>query len=231
MASTAALQAIAADLNERQRSYLLAAYIEDQRREAGNRGPGGLPAREYRWIEYGPVGAKWLDNPGAFLLRRELERAGLVSQGTGSTWSALVERGLLTTKRAHTGFYDARTGRSILSLLVRLTTDGRKVARIIKGEPLTKPKPVKTLSLSALRLIAYGQAHPQDSFDVHAPWGMCPLDYLTSLGICRGLIKRGLLAGDPPHNLRITPEGMALDVTKEVNWKPAPPPRHHWMDM
>lgn len=190
-----------------------------------------MPASEYRWIEYGPVGAKWLDNPGAFLLHRELERAGLVNQGTGATWSALVERGLLITRHTHTGFADARTGQPILSLLVRLTTDGRKVARVIKGEPLTKPKQVKPLSLSALRLIAYGQAHPQDTFDVHAPWGICPLNYLASLGICLGLIKRGLLAGDPPHSLKITTEGMALDVTKEPNQKPAPPPRRHWMDM
>jgi hypothetical protein len=225
MASAAALQRIAADLNARQRAYLLAAYDEDQRREARNRGPGGRPAGEYRWIEYGPVGAKWLDNPGAFLLRHGLERAGLVSRGTGATWAALEERGLLTTTHTHTGFCDATTGRPIVSLLVRLTTDGRKTARILKGEPLTRPKQVKPLSLSALRLIAYGQAHPEDSFDVHAPWGICPLDYLTALGICRGLIKRGLLAGDAPHRLMITDDGLMLDVTKEPNWRPSPPPR------
>ncbi|MDA8232824.1 MAG: hypothetical protein M0006_15950 [Magnetospirillum sp.] len=51
MASTAALQAIATGLNERQRTYLLAVYVEDQRREAAARGPGALPASEWRWIE------------------------------------------------------------------------------------------------------------------------------------------------------------------------------------
>ena len=223
MTSSTSLQTIVAGLNERQRTYLLAAYLEDQRREAANVGPGRLPASKYRWIEYGPIGARWLDNSGIPALRRDLERAGLINQGTGATWSALADRGLLISRRAQTGFRDARSGRAILSLLVRLTSNGRKVARLINGEPLTKPKQVKPLSLSALRLIAYGQAHPHDSFDIHAPWGICPLDFLTMLGICRGLIKRGLLAGDPPHDLEITNEGMALDVTEEANWKPARP--------
>jgi hypothetical protein len=109
-----------------------------------------------------------------------------------------------------------------MSLMLRMTTDGRKVARILKGEPLTKPKVDKPLSLSALRLIAYGQANPNEVFDNHAPWGMCPIDYLTILGICRGLIKRGLLAGEAPHAMRITDTGMTLDVTSQPNWKPAP---------
>ncbi len=41
MASLAPLQAIAVGLDERQRACLLAAYVQDQRREAGNRSPGG----------------------------------------------------------------------------------------------------------------------------------------------------------------------------------------------
>ncbi|GAA0256111.1 hypothetical protein GCM10008965_25910 [Methylorubrum aminovorans] len=41
MAGAAALEAIASGLNERQRAYLLAAYVEDQTREARQRGPGG----------------------------------------------------------------------------------------------------------------------------------------------------------------------------------------------
>jgi hypothetical protein len=219
------LQAIADALNERQRAYLLAVYAEDQRREAAQRGPGGPSASEWRWIEYGPVGAKFLDNPGAFLLRRVLDQDGLVDQGTGATWSALIGRKMIKDTKARTGFADARSGRPILSLLLQMTTDGRKVARILKGEPLTKPKVVKPLSLSALRLIAYGQENPGETFDVHAPWGMCPLDWLTAIAICRGLVGRGLLAGDPPHAMKITAAGAAIDVTKEPNWKPARPGR------
>ncbi|MEW5729313.1 MAG: hypothetical protein AB1918_15905 [Pseudomonadota bacterium] len=225
MASQTALQEIAAALNERQRAYLLAVYAEDQAREAAQRGPGGLPASRWRWIEYGPIGAKWLDGTAAWLLRRELERQGLVSQGTGATWAALVERGLVKTKQADTGIIDQHR-RRILSLMIQMTTDGRKVARLVKGEPMTKPKAgAKPLSLSALRLIAYGQEHPTERFDYHAPWGMCPLDYLAALGICRGLIKRGLLGGEAPHDMRITDDGKAFDVTAEPNWKPLRRPR------
>ncbi|WP_430912183.1 hypothetical protein [Methylobacterium sp. sgz302541] len=222
MASLAHLQGVAAMLNERQRSYLLAAYDEDQTREATHCGPGGPPAGRWRWIEYGPVGAKWLDGPGSRLLRAKLAESGMVSQGTGATWAALAERGLLTTRYEHTGLIDTRSRRAIRSLMVRLTTDGRKVARLLRGEPLTRPrsKEPKPLSLSALRLVAYGQQHPGEAFDFHAPWGVCPLDYLVVLGICRGLVKRGLLAGDPPTRLRITEAGSVLDVTQEPNWKP-----------
>ena len=222
MAGAAALEVIASGLNERQRAYLLATYDEDQAREARNSGPGGPPARRWRWIEYGPVGHKWLDGSGSHLLRTKLAESGLVSQGTGATWATLVERGLLTTQYEHTGLIDRRSRRPIRSLMVRLTTDGRKVARLLRGEPPTRPrsKEHQPLSLSALRLVAYGQQHPEEAFDFHAPWGVCPLDYLVVLGICRGLVKRGLLAGDPPTRLRITEAGSVLDVTQEPNWKP-----------
>jgi len=127
----------------------------------------------------------------------------------------LAERGLLSTSYAHTGLIDTRSRWPIRSLTVRLTTDGRKVARLLRGEPPTRPrsKEPKPLSLSALRMVAYGQQHPKETFDFHAPWGICPLDYLVALGICRGLVKRGLLDGDPPTHLRITPAGLTLDVS------------------
>lgn len=82
MASAAALEALATGLNERQRAYLLAAYDEDQAREGRNRGLGGPPARRWRWIEYGPVGHRWLDAHQDRLLRVMMSKAGLViSQG------------------------------------------------------------------------------------------------------------------------------------------------------
>jgi hypothetical protein len=45
------------------------------------------------------------------------------------------------------------------------------------------------------------------------------------LGIARGLIRRGLLAGEAPHSLRITEAGMKVDVVSEPNWKPMRVPR------
>jgi hypothetical protein len=102
---------------------------EDQRREALNRGPGAQPASVWRWTEYGPVGARWLDNG---LLRRQLEKDDLVDRGSGATWSALAERSLLRTCHRWTGLVDARSLQRIVSVFIRLTTRGRKAARLIK---------------------------------------------------------------------------------------------------
>jgi len=222
VATTSALVTVAEGLNERQRTYLLVAYERDQLRAASNQGPRSRPASEWRWIEYGAIGARQMDARGAGLLRETLEEAGFVDQGSGATWAALEERSLLTTKRANTGLIDARSRRPILSLMIRLTTDGRKVARVLRGEPLTRSgrDPGKPLSLSALRLLDYGQRHPGQEFDFHAPWGTCPLEYLAAIGICRGLVTRGLLSGEAPFNMTITPEGQALDVTQQPAWKP-----------
>ncbi|MEN3213996.1 hypothetical protein PUR23_28865 [Methylorubrum populi] len=129
----------------------------------------------------------------------------------------MVERSLLTTQYEHIGLIDRRSRRPIQSLMVRLTTDGRKMARLLRDEPLTrsKRKEVKPLSLSALRLVAYGQQHPEEAFDFHAPWGVCPLDYLVTPGTCRGLVKCRLLGGDPPTRL----------LRKALQASPSPLPR------
>lgn len=132
----------------------------------------------------------------------------------------------MTTAYEHTGLIDRRSRRAIQSLMVRLTTDGRKVARLLRGESLTRPKSKETkpLSLTALRLIAYGQQHPEEVFNYHALWGVYPTNYLVMLAISRGLVKRGLLTGDLKSGLKIAPAGAALDVTKEPKWKPYPKP-------
>lgn len=211
----------AAALTERQGAYLLAVYEEDQIREAARRGPRTLSANHWRWIEYGPIGAKWSDRWSATPLRRELDAAGLVDLETGATWLALVARGLVETKHAHTRFADVPGSRPTLSLLVQMTAGGRQVARAIKGDP-TATKPGKALSLSALRLIAFGQSHPDREFEWLSPWegALRAPDYLMMLAVARDLIKRGLLAGEAPHGLRIADAGKVFDVTKEPNWRP-----------
>ncbi len=214
------------DLNERQRAYLLAAYCEDQRREESNRYPGGPPAREWRWIEYGPVGAKYLDG-GRFLLRQELLRNGVpIDAGTGATWSSLSTRRLIETRYENTGL--ERAGRPIVSLLVRLTRAGRIAARALRGDPPRRPREVKPLCLSALRLIAYGQQHPSSKFEWRSPWderGFQYPNFQMMLGVARGLIKRGLLAGEAPCDLHITDVGLSFDVTAEPEWRPMREPR------
>lgn len=133
MASTGQLLNTSEALNERQRSYLLTVYAEDQLREIANKGrPGAPPASRWRWIEFGPVGGEFTDNPAVYLLRRPLEHAGLIDQKTVATWNTLAGHGLMLFRHAHTGFTDVGSGRPVLSLMVRMTTDGRKVARLIK---------------------------------------------------------------------------------------------------
>ncbi len=92
------------DLNERQRAYLEAVYRADQneeafQRSAWRRGWERRPADEWRWLlyhhEFSPIRAKLL-------------RLGLVDKGTGSTFAALEERGLLLTRHAR-----ERVGRGI----------------------------------------------------------------------------------------------------------------------
>jgi len=208
------LSEVAAALNERQRLYLLVAYDEDQYQEEVHRRPGLSPASVWRWMEYGPVGGRRLLGDGP--LRESLQRRKLVDAGSGSTWASLAERGLILQQ------YRPTPLPRISSLFIRMTRDGRKAARILKGLSIKKPKDaIKPLSLTALRLLHYGQRHPNTSFDYMQPWaerfGMP--DFLLVMGAARGLIKRGMLSGDG-RTLQITPSGIAVDVAAEPNWRP-----------
>lgn len=213
------IAAVTNGLNERQRAYLLVAYDEDQYQEEAHRRPGLSPPSVWRWMEYGPVGGRKLFGSGP--LRDTLQRLKLIDAGAGSTWAALAERGLILLQ------YRATPLPRMSSLFVRMTTDGRKAARILKGLPMRKPQAhAKPLSLTALRLLHYGQQHPTTAFDYLQPWadrfGMPEL--LVVLGAARGLIKRGLLSGDG-RTLRITHGGLVVDVTNEPNWRPFRPAR------
>lgn len=218
--AAARLAAIAAHMNARQRAYLLAVYDIDQAREAANRGPDAAPASVWRWIEYGPDALR--DFFGDRELRAALQAQGLVDSGSGATWSALASHGLIERKHRDTPLHLRKWDRTLQILFVRMTSDGRKVARLVRGEPATRPRAPKALSLTALRLVAYGQAHPGTTFDWQVPWAESywQPDYMMAHGVCQGLIKRGLLAGTVPNQLRITPAGQLLDVTAEPNWKP-----------
>jgi len=156
------------------------------------------------------------------LLRGVLDSVGLVDPGTGATWSTLVERGLIQRRHVQTGFPDGRSRQSIASLMLRMTPDGRKVARLLKDEPLTKLKPAKQLTLSALRPIAYGQAHPDVLFGWSAPWDHTSFlpNFLITQSVARSLVKQCLLTGETPDHLRITETGKALDVMQEPAWRP-----------
>lgn len=207
------LAQVAAALNERQRSYLLVAYAEDQRQQERHRGFGAAPARKWRWMEYGPDKAILLHKPDG-ALRAQLRKLGLVDSGSGSTWRSLVDRGLVELE------WRPGITRRVSSLFVQMTREGRAVARALRGEvPRAKPA-AGALSLTALRLIAHGQQHPGKEFEIQAPWPWgYPGDFMMLRMVARSLIKKGLCAGDDV-SLRITPEGLKLDVAAQGSWVP-----------
>ena len=152
-------QAPETPLNDRQRAYLLALYHADQaaeRYEARAFGDGRArrPASEWRWQRYGTSveGDK-------SALKAELLTSGLVDQGTGSTWAALVDRGLaiseIRMERVPTplGIANER------ALWVQLTPKGRKLARSLTGETR---KPAGVLSEYSWRALAAAWAAGDD---------------------------------------------------------------------
>lgn len=136
-------------LNDRQRAYLLETYTLDQqaeRRERGawGRGARARPADVWRWIPY----------TGATELKRRLSTRGMVDPGTGATFEALEQRGLVQCKHE-------RGALGELALLVRVTTRGRQAARAGTGEHRPARQPAGTLQEWQWRALARAYAaHP-----------------------------------------------------------------------
>ena len=142
-------------LNDRQRTYLRALYECDQAKEAERRERAArgyifdrTPASEWRWMMYGPVAP-----PAA--LYTTLSRAGLVDQGTGSTWQALEDRGLCKCRYP-------RDPLGVELLEVQITPAGRKLIRAASGEQRPKAPPKGQLRerqwAALVRLHAAGEA-------------------------------------------------------------------------
>jgi hypothetical protein len=141
-----------AELNERQRTYLRTLYECDQATEEGRRMRAArgfydfTPASEWRWQMYGPADSA---------LYMRLHAAGLVDPGTGSTWQALEDRGLVRCR-----YVPDALGVQLLE--VQITPLGRKVVRAATGEQRQKPPPkgqLRERQWAALaRLYAAGDA-------------------------------------------------------------------------
>jgi hypothetical protein len=115
-------------LNARQRAYLTAIFDVDQPVEADMRSMPFSPfqhrpkASEWRWLEYSdPIP---LINKPASRLYDAIQQASKIDQGTGSTFSALADRGLIDVA---TRGIDGYTH-------IRMTTAGRKLARSLTRE-------------------------------------------------------------------------------------------------
>ncbi len=133
-------------LNDRQRLYLLAAYqldqqIELQRRRNFARGlvdDARTPAAEWRAMPYGRWQHK-LGQPPTPL--REALDPKLISPGTGSTWKALAERGLVEVDERTIQFPGMLLREQYELPHVSLTRAGRKLARELLGEVRESAKP------------------------------------------------------------------------------------------
>lgn len=143
------------DLNERQRAYLTALYDCDQSEENARRARAArgdwfdrTPASEWRWMMYGPV------LPPSMLYMK-LSHAKLIDPGTGSTWQALEDRGLVQCRYIP----DALNITTLLQ--VKITPAGRKLIRAARGEQRPKALPkgqLKERQWAALvRLYAAGE--------------------------------------------------------------------------
>lgn len=142
-----------ADLNERQRKYLLAALEVDQHMERWHKqafGRGDFdesrrPASDWRAMPFGVLHG--YGGPIPTMLRRE---CGGADEGSGSTWAALARRGLLLVQ-------DRPTYRHPDQPLphITLTTAGRKQARELKGEKAQR-KPRGALSRATWKALAAG---------------------------------------------------------------------------
>jgi DNA-binding PadR family transcriptional regulator len=135
-------------LNDRQRHYLLAAYQLDQRLKAAHKNDyhRGIiaPASEWRAMPYGRWQHFLLKPPTELRQLIEEQQAAsqqrLVDPGTGSTWKALAERGLVEVEER--AIITGPDGYSLPHIL--LTREGRKLVRHLTGEvrPVT-PRKVK----------------------------------------------------------------------------------------
>lgn len=94
------------ELNLRQQVYLIEVYRLDQRaeeraRSAFNDGDRAGKAADWRWVRYGTVGVEEaLPSP----LWSAISGRGLRDPGTGSTFAALADRGLIE-QRHDNGFF------------------------------------------------------------------------------------------------------------------------------
>ncbi len=120
-------------LNPRQQKYLSCIYEADRNAEDYERGKwssgiSSRPASVWRWLSYSADS----------YLRDLLKSEKLIDEGSGSTFEALRERKIIECKHEQ-GFF----GSSLL--YVKLTTFGRRVARVGLDKPAPKKLPVGTL--------------------------------------------------------------------------------------
>ena len=194
-------------LNDRQRYYLLAAYQLDQQLEVAHKNDYNrgiiASASDWRAMPYGRWQHFLLKPPTELRQLIEEQQATsqqrLVDPGTGSTWKALAERGLVEVEER--AIITGPDGYSLPHIL--LTREGRKLVRQLTGEvrPVT-PRKVKPPQpeglLQAQQWLALVRLYELDFEGL-------PADDEQGLSYGRiqpitleSLRERGLVVGSPP---------------------------------
>jgi hypothetical protein len=131
------------NLSDRQRTYLLAIFRVAQEREEEIRSMPYRPfqqrpkASEWRWLEYSePVPDI---NKPASRLYEAIKKTVPIDQGTGATFAALADRGLIEVD------WRERNVRSQRTPDLRMTPAGRRVARSWTGQKAYKAPSAGTL--------------------------------------------------------------------------------------
>lgn len=126
-------------LNDRQRAYLRAIFDTDQAIEADMRSTLFSPfhdrpkASEWRWMEYSePILEAYKP---ASRLYEAIKKVAKIDQGTGSTFTALTDRGLIQVQVRGPDRYPH----------IRMTPAGRKLVRSWTGQKAYKAPPAGTL--------------------------------------------------------------------------------------
>jgi hypothetical protein len=213
-----------AEVNDRQRAYLLAIFAVDQELEAEMRSLPYRPfqprpkASEWRWLEYSePVPE--IDKP-ASQLYAAIKKTAPIDQGTGATFAALADRGLVEVDWREQNVWGQRKP------YIRLTPTGRRLARSWTGQKAQKAPPAGTLREWHWRALAKAYAAGDEGLDgsygdyANIGWNtwLRLRDYKLgplAVGGRGALIEEVDARGHPglgigPYRLRITANGRAL---------------------
>ncbi len=234
--STHTERPVAPALNARQRAYLVALARFDLQAEADQRARAGAwhtardPARLWRGIKYGPRLDPHLypDPP----LRGALRAQGLVSQGSGSTWSALERFGLVETSFRTERLLILGRVASVRVLHVALTRAGRKQGRAwLPAEDLPKPRDPATLSATAWRVLLYAHHAAGARHTVEAWWstGGTPPGPVILKAVTQSLMRQGFTHSIDWTDVAITAHGAAYVAAQAERYFELYPYSRRWV--
>lgn len=205
------------ELNTRQQSALTVIYQEDKKAESQQTARyhyrlGTQKAEVWRQLRYAPIGG-WKTS-----LYMALQEKKIIDEGLGSTLSALERRGLCECS------YHEIMGKHEL-LNIKLTNQGRAVARAGLGESAPKKKPKGQLKKRQWEALvkAYLAGNEGIENDVCADyggfsWQWTWLRLRDYYGTSNGLVEevRYFKQGKPEYKLVITAKGKEF---YQVNFK------------